>query len=212
MGVAGDLVHLAALYGYTDKRQHGYLPYYERHLGPRRLRTEVAYEIGVGRGGSLRMWRDYLVRSSIVGIDIEPKDVDLGPRVTFEQADQSSRTDLQRVVDRHGPPTVVIDDGSHVGSHIHASFDFLWPLLPAGGLYVVEDLSSSYGVKWEGGHPAPPTSGVGLVLTLVDATQALDSTFRRHPDWATAPTPRHQGVAAVHTYPGIAFIEKVSQP
>jgi hypothetical protein len=56
LGAAGDLIHLADLYGYTNKRQHGYLSYYERHLGPRRLGAHVVHEIGVGRGGSLRMW------------------------------------------------------------------------------------------------------------------------------------------------------------
>ena len=38
----------ARLYGGTDKVSHGYLPYYDRHLGRRRYRRLVVIEIGVG--------------------------------------------------------------------------------------------------------------------------------------------------------------------
>ena len=220
LGVANDLRHLVELYGGTDKGEHGYLSYYERHLGPYRLRANRLFEIGVGGsvdgsyshptpGGSLAVWRDYLPRTAIVGLDIEFKNVRLGPRVSFEQVDQKSHADLERVVDKHGPPNIVIDDGSHIGGHIIATFEFLWPRLPAGGLYVIEDLSTSYYPRFGGGDPAPHDSGVGLLGVLIDSAQALDPTFRRHPTWGTRSTPNYPRVAAVHTYPGIAFVEKV---
>lgn len=214
LGVVNDLSRLAALYGGTDKLEHGYMPHYERHLGPRRLRAQTVYEIGVGGydssspGGSLPVWRDYLLRSTIIGIDIAPKTVRFGNRVRFEQADQSSIEALRRIVQTHGRPDVVIDDGSHVGAHIHASFDYLWPLLPSGGLYVVEDLSTSYYPGAGGADPAPETSGVGLARALVDDAQARDVTFRLHPEWGSRGPARHLDVAAVHAYPGIFFVEK----
>lgn len=204
----------ASLYGGTDKLQHGYLPYYERHLGPRRLRRLLVFEIGVGNysdpspGGSLRLWRDYLLRSKILGLDIEHKVVELGRRVAFEQVDQSSASDLQRVVEQHGAPDVVIDDGSHVGAHVHASFDVLWPKVRPGGLYVIEDLSTSYYPGHGGGDPAPLGSAVGLLQSLVDGVQANDLTFTRKPTWGQRSAPRHANVAELHVYPGVAFIQK----
>ena len=126
LGLANGLSRLIWLYGGTDKLTHDYVRHYERHLGPRRLRRQTVFEIGVGGyesvepGGSLAVWRDYLLRSTIVGIDIADKAVVLGDRVRFEQADQSSVDDLARVVATHGAPDVVIDDGSHVGGHIRA--------------------------------------------------------------------------------------------
>lgn len=213
-GVTNSLGALVNLYGGTDKGAHGYLPHYERHLGPRRLRRQTVYEIGVGGhesptpGGSLPVWRDYFPRSVIVGLDIAPKNIDFGRNVRFEQADQSSAVDLARVVERHGAPDVVIDDGSHVAEHIQASFEFLWPLLPAGGIYVIEDLSTSYYPDYGGGDPAPDTSALGLLRSLTDDVQALDLVFKHRPELGTRGPARHADVAAVHTYPGIAFIEK----
>jgi hypothetical protein len=218
LGLTNQLSHLVRLYGGTDKgvHGHGYTPYYEVHLGPRRLKRHLVFEIGVGGyaepapGGSLSVWRDYLVRSKIVGLDIEPKIVELGSRVAFEQADQSSAADLQRVVDAHGRPHIVIDDGSHVGTHIQAAFEFLWPVLLPGGVYVIEDLSCSYYPSFDGGDPPPPSSGVGLVEQLVDCVQAQDSTFRRKQRFGSRSAPRFDAVASLHVYPGVAFVEKVA--
>src|SRR5215207_9752363 len=64
------------LYGDTDKVSHGYLSYYQRHFRHRRYRDLLVIEIGVGgvggyesseAGGSLRLWRDYFARSTILG-------------------------------------------------------------------------------------------------------------------------------------------------
>lgn len=214
LGLANRLSILTRLYGGTDKWEHGYTPYYEIHLGPRRLQSMTVFEIGVGGykqlapGGSLAVWRDFLLRSTIIGVDISEKDVHLGNRVIFERADQSKEGELQRVVDRHGIPNIVIDDGSHIAEHIRASFEFFWPLMDAGSLYIIEDLSTSYYPDFGGGNPPPPTSAVGLLQELVDCTQAQDGTFARHPHWGSRSEPRYSGVMAVHAYPGIAFVEK----
>lgn len=206
----------ARLYGGTDKVVHGYMPYYETHLGPRRLRKQLVFEIGVGGykdrlpSGSLRVWRDYLGRSTIVGLDIEEKEVRLGPRVKFEKCDQSKASDLLNVVAKYGRPHVVIDDGSHIGVHINTSFDTLWPQLHSGGIYVIEDLSTSYYPDFGGGDPVPADSGVGLVQSLVDSVQARDNTFQRRPWWGTRSAPRHSEVSAVFVYPGIAFVIKAT--
>ena len=57
----------------TDKssRAHDYLGYYENAL--RGLsRIDRILEIGVHEGASLRMWRDFLPRARIVGLDLLP--------------------------------------------------------------------------------------------------------------------------------------------
>ena len=39
---------------------------------------------------------------------------------------------------------IVIDDGSHVNEHVLTSFKVLFPLLKNGGVYVVEDVQTTY--------------------------------------------------------------------
>ena len=39
---------------------------------------------------------------------------------------------------------MIIDDGSHVPAHQLLGFKLLFPLIKPGGLYVIEDIESSY--------------------------------------------------------------------
>ena len=218
LGLLGALDPLARFYR-TDKASgyHAYTRYYAHHLASRRLRPNLVFEIGTGGfgsahlgGESLRMWRDYLPRSRIVGIDIEEKHcAHLGHRVELVRADQSDPGQLAAIVERFGTPDIVIDDGSHIGDHVVTSFTTLFPLLNDGGIYVVEDLHTSYLPAFGGSDPPGPRTGVGLAQTLVGATQSLDVSF---PAYFKVPAPiaTFAGVGAVHAYPGIVFVEKVA--
>ena len=78
------------------------------------------------------------------------------------------------------------------------------------GLYVIEDLHTSYWPQFGGAVPAPDASAVGLVKQLVDEVQALDETYDRRPQWGPRPDGRDVGSNSLHVYPGIVFIEKAS--
>jgi cephalosporin hydroxylase len=55
--------------------------------------------------------------------------------------------------------SVVIDDGSHRSEHILATVAHLFPLLPRGSLYAIEDTQTSYWAGYGGStDPAAPTS------------------------------------------------------
>lgn len=60
------LTELAEKYG-TDKLEHGYTPFYEKHLPkePKRI-----LEIGVKEGRSLAMWHKYFPSAEIHGLDL----------------------------------------------------------------------------------------------------------------------------------------------
>lgn len=103
-------------------------------------------EIGVSHGGSLQMWRDYFGRgSTIIGLDIDERLRSLedpGFRVVI--GDQSDPVFLKSLADQYGPFDIVIDDGSHAPAHQVASLTALWPHVKVGGVYLVEDLHTSY--------------------------------------------------------------------
>jgi hypothetical protein len=220
LGIVLGLVNrpdvLVSVYGGTDKGEHGYMPFYRHHLKRERLRRRLVFEIGVGgyesqfSGGSPAVWRDYLLFSTVVGIDIHEKARRFGRRVHFRQADQNQPSDLLKIVREFGPPNIVIDDGSHVGEHIWTSFRTLWPIMPADSLYVVEDLSTSYYPEYGGGSPPRETTGVGLAQRLADDVQALDSTFVTHPGLGSRDPGVFDSAAEIHVYPGLFFVRKVT--
>ena len=86
---AGNLSWLAAVYG-SDKgaTAHRYVDHYEKHLGPLRHHVMSVLEIGIYRGASLQMWRDYFPNAQVYGLDIN--DVKLiGERIHVLRGDQS---------------------------------------------------------------------------------------------------------------------------
>lgn len=149
--ISNDLSRLAAKFG-TDKfGYHLYTPVYNRLLEQYRGRSLRVLEIGVGgygdadRGGqSLAMWRDYFPQASVVGIDIQPKNFSLGPRVTILRGSQIDPEFLVNTVRDHGPFDIIIDDGSHMNAHVVESFGLLYPTLVPGGAYLVEDVQTSF--------------------------------------------------------------------
>jgi len=130
----------------VHKLRH-YLPVYESALPTDRPIRML--EIGVFHGGSLQMWHNYLHPDSvIVGIDIDPdtKQFDNpAQQVHVRIGGQQDATFLRSVVDEFGPFDVILDDGSHVPSHMVASFQVLFPEgLKPGGVYLVEDIHTNY--------------------------------------------------------------------
>jgi len=131
----------------TDKRAsaHNYLEKYERYFGPRRDYAKIVLEIGVKFGKSIEVWKEYFTEAHIVGIDIDPKcKRHEGVRKSVYIGNQSDLSFLKSVMDDTGAPDIIIDDGSHKGKDILASWQFLWNFLKPGGIYIIEDISTSY--------------------------------------------------------------------
>jgi hypothetical protein len=194
-------------YGNTGALVHkwnNYLPVYARHFEPFRARGGVnILEIGVYRGGSLSLWRRYFGETAtITGIDIDPDcrkyDGDAGAVRIGSQDDADF---LRRVVAERGRPDIVIDDGSHVARHLRASFEALFPLLNSGGLYVAEDLHTSYWRSFGGGLRRRG-SFFEHVKRLID-----DMHSWYHPG-AGLYRDQEMGVMAIHIYDSIVVIEK----
>lgn len=72
---------------------------------------------------------------------------------TGDQADVAFLTQFSTDVTKNGLFDVIIDDGGHTMDQQITSLEHLWGIIKPGGLYVVEDLQTSY---WEayGGDPS----------------------------------------------------------
>jgi len=106
-------------------------------------------EIGVGRGGSLRLWRRLFPKAvHVVGIDTREscrRAQDPAQSIFVEIGAQQDVDFLAELVDKFGRFDVIIDDGSHMSSHQIASFNFLFKDgLAETGTYVIEDTHSAY--------------------------------------------------------------------
>lgn len=103
-------------------------------------------EIGIKNGESLRYWQEFFhhPETKIVGLDWIIRRVvkRQGDKFTFEFGDQNNPTLLQKLAEKHGPFSIVIDDGAHAGKQTQNTWDAFWPHLQEGGWYVIEDISA----------------------------------------------------------------------
>ncbi len=136
-----------------------YFPAYEAHFARFRNRHVTLFEIGVGEGGALDLWRGYLGPfATLVGLDVYPRCRQLeGEQIHIRIGSQTDLGFLAAVVAEFGAPDIVIDDGSHLQHHINATFDFLYPKVAKNGVYLVEDLHAAYWPNHGGGLRRPGT-------------------------------------------------------
>lgn len=126
----------------TDKSQLGfdYLRHYDRALTPFRNLPMNLIEIGVANGASTKMWSRHFPKAVVIGVDIQEKCRAFeAERTHIEIGSQTDGAFLDALVAKY-PPTVIIDDGSHIASDIIFTFEHTFPALLPGGCYVVEDL------------------------------------------------------------------------
>ena len=154
------LDRLAKSFG-TDKSSdnHNYCVKYEKYLPFNRYDNLNILEIGVLDGKSLLTWKDYYYRSNILGIDINPDCKKFEEeRVSVEIGSQADGNFLSRIWQQYGPFDMVLDDGSHMSSHMIYSFEHLFGSVKSGGVYVIEDIGTSYWDEWGGGYLREDTS------------------------------------------------------
>ena len=131
----------------TDKGSsfHDYLNKYEFLMSRWKNEKIVLLELGVFHGASLKMWHEYFKNASIYGVDIDKKCKKYQTdNCTVMERDLGKEDELERLCKLH--PTVIIDDASHMWSHQIKSICYLFSSLQNGGVFIVEDLETSFGV------------------------------------------------------------------
>lgn len=118
-----------------------YLRHFDREFRTYRHLPINILELGVASGPSLSMWLRYFDSATVIGIDIDPKCARFARgRAKVLTGSQDDETFLHPIVQSY-PPTIIIDDGSHIAAHMIKSFNILFPFLQPGGIYVIEDLA-----------------------------------------------------------------------
>ena len=131
----------------TDKiGQHKYHEIYPTFIEKFYNMEGGMLEVGLLGGASLKMWLELFPKMHIYGIDLDPNEsIEKHERHTILQADQSSISQLQDARQKIEHPLWFInDDGSHIPEHQLLTFNELFPKLEVGGVYIIEDVETSY--------------------------------------------------------------------
>lgn len=119
---------------------HGYHRFYDKYI---RRDIKKILEIGIEQGHSVNLWLEYCPEATVYGLDIKTECIN--GRVHIYKGDQSSGSDLEKLVVHTGNDIdVILDDGSHIPEHQLFSFDKLFASMKPGGIYIIEDIETSY--------------------------------------------------------------------
>lgn len=135
-------------------KSHNYFDIYHNHFSRFRDQPVTIVEIGVYHGGSLQMWKSYFgPRARIFGVDISPRCKELEEdQIRILIGDQTDRGFLRALGKEIGHIDIVIDDGGHKMNQQIITFEELFPLVSETGIYLVEDLCTSYWDTYGGGY------------------------------------------------------------
>jgi hypothetical protein len=130
-----------------------YFEIYDRHFSRYRGTDVHIVEIGVYQGGSLQMWKKYFgAKAKIYGIDINPQCKTLEEnQIKILIGNQEDRKFLQSAAETIGKIDILIDDGGHEMEQQINTFEELFPHIDKNGVYLCEDLHTSYWPKYGGG-------------------------------------------------------------
>ncbi|MBM3274343.1 MAG: class I SAM-dependent methyltransferase [Candidatus Sericytochromatia bacterium] len=187
-----------------------YFEIYERHFAAFRGKPVSLLEFGVSHGGSLQMWKYYLgPQAQIYGVDIEPRCATLmEENVTILIGDQENREWLRSL--KRSLPTfdIIIDDGGHTMAQQITTFEEMYPQLNLGGVYLAEDLLTSY-MPGYGGAYRHPGSFIEYTKNFIDQLHAWHSG-----DPSLFVDDFTLSAFALHYYDSVLVIEKrpMSQP
>jgi len=214
-----DLCRIAASHD-TDKGSDFTRTYHQllSHVRDEPLRL---LEIGLYNGGSMRMFREYLPNATLHGIDIDPRCFAYQEEIPGTQVrllDQADPAALVAFINELGGEyDLILDDGGHTMEQQLVSFQTLWSHVNPGGVYVIEDIGTSYFVEYGGQPLNQPGTSMDLCKRLADAVNLGASAaqgFVQPPGTVrSAVSPSElvgmpTDVASVHFHPHTALIVK----
>lgn len=131
----------------TLHKWHHYFPVYHRHFERFRNRPVKIIEVGVSKGGSLSLWKQYFgPQAEIHGIDIDencrrfhrPEE-----GIHVHIGDQADQAFLEDVLRQCPAPDIFIDDGGHTTRQQIVTFLECYPHISERGVYLCEDIHTN---------------------------------------------------------------------
>ena len=181
-----------------------YFDIYDRHFARFRDKEITILEIGVSHGGSLQMWKNYFGgKAKIYGIDINPLCKEFEEEnIKIFIGSQSDRNFLKEVKRSIPPIDILIDDGGHTMLQQIVSYEELFDCVKDNGIYLCEDIHSSYWLKYGGGYKRKGTF-------IEYSKNFIDSLNAHHSEQSALKVSSFtKSVDSIHYYDSILVIEK----
>lgn len=207
----------------TDKSSlfHNYTKVYAKLFDELQDKPIKFLEIGIYKGSSVKMWEGFFVNGDLHFIDKTNEYLEYYTNKSkFFFLDQASERDLQKFIQEVGGDfDVIIDDGGHTMQQQITSFNVLFPYVKSGGIYVIEDLATSYWKAYGGlGSLERPRasrySTTEMLKRLIDdlnyytARKAIAGFDNLEASFKESLTPYQKSIESITFYPNLCILIK----
>jgi SAM-dependent methyltransferase len=185
---------------------HHYFDIYESHFNRFCGKNPTVLEIGCGGGGSLEMWNYYFDgKCQIYGVDVRPRckqQERLFDNVNIFIGDQGNVEFWKEFKTKVPKLDILIDDGGHTMQQQIVTFEEMYSHISENGVYLCEDLHTSY---WDshGGGFKNPNSFIEYSKNLIDKINSHHIKEEQYKD-----LPFRHVTHSIHYYDSIVVIEK----
>ena len=185
---------------------HKFLHYfrvYDTFFSRFRGKDIVFCEVGVDRGGSLQMWKSYFgPKATIIGVDINPECKQFEEEnIIVEIGSQSDPAFWDEFKKKYPKLDILVDDGGHTKEMQAITFECMFPALKDGGIYLCEDVQTSYMKRFDGGYKCD--TFIEFSKNFIDDIHMFHSEEEDHmPNYNTF------HMRGIHFYDSIVLIEK----
>lgn len=157
---------------HPSDKWNSYFDIYHKHLNNYRNKNVTLVEVGVQNGGSLDMWSTYMrPDSKIIGIDIDPACASLvynKSNINVVIGNQEDPKFWDQFLVTIPEIDIFIDDGGHKMRQQIVTFEKVFPKLKVGGIYICEDIHTSYWNDQGGSGYKKSTSFIEYAKDFVD--------------------------------------------
>jgi hypothetical protein len=193
---------------------HNYTEIYAKYFAPLKERPIKFLEIGIYQGSSVKLWESYFQQADLHFIDITLGAAQyFSKRSHYHIANQENSSDLENFLrETGGNFDVILDDGGHTMNMQIVSFQVLFPHLKSGGMYIIEDLHTSYWPSFGGGAVRGTT--ISFLKDLIDDLNFVGNRTTRAshrnltPSILNSLSLYQREIESIHFYDSVAIIIK----
>jgi len=188
-----------------------YFEIYEKFLLPFKDKHPVILEIGLFNGGSCEMWNDYFQGKCLIhGVDNRPTCLEIPAKlgvsnIKVDIGDQASVDFWNSFFDRYPDLKFdfIVDDGGHTMEQQIQTFKSTFPRLKNGGVYICEDVHTSY-MKERGGGDDRMDTFLNYSRKYVDKINSFHNNINFDAEIL-------DNVKSVHFYDSVVVFEKAKK-
>ena len=132
----------------TDKNTtHSYLPLYQKLLISKKETAKNVLEIGIDKGGSIKLWHNFFTNAIVYGIDIMNsndvcEDIKNKENIILYTSSNAYNTDFftNHLLNKNIKFDLILDDGSHSLENMKQFIKLYSQIMTDDGILIIEDI------------------------------------------------------------------------